>query len=444
MTTAALVSAVRTLRYDGIPDDARLVAAQCLLDFCGCAVAGAHDPLVDILVGEVASREHATEASLVGRKERATAVTAALVNGAAGHALDYDDTHTTMMGHPSVPVIPTALALAEATGAGGRRLVEAIVAGFELECRLGGLLGAGHYLAGFHATATVGTFGAAAAAAHLLGLDADQWLCALGLAGTQAAGLKASFGTMAKPLHAGRAAATGLQAALLARRGFTAATAVVECPQGFAATHAAGPASDVWLEQSRGRFFICDTLFKHHAACYLTHAAIEATTALRQRHQLVPDAVREIEVHVAPTVLGTCNISEPNTGLELKFSLRATTALALTGEDTAAPETYSDAKAADPRLIAVRNRVRVVEDSELVPTRARVVVHANGGRFEGEADTGVPSRDLEAQQILLERKFRALASPALGASRTEEAIVAVASVADAPNAAALLAALRTD
>jgi len=230
----------------------------------------------------------------------------------------------------------------------------------------------------------------------------------------------------------------------LARRGFTAATAVVECPQGFAATHAAGPASDVWLEQSRGRFFICDTLFKHHAACYLTHAAIEATTALRQRHQLVPDSVREIEVHVAPAVLGTCNISEPNTGLELKFSLRATTALALTGEDTAAPATYSDAKAADPKLIAVRNRVRVVEDSELVPTRARVVVHANGDRFEGEADTGVPSRDLQAQQILLERKFRALASPTLGGSRTEEAIDAVASVADAPDAAALLAALRTD
>ena len=442
MTTAALVSAVRTLRYDAIPDDARLVASQCLLDFCGCALAGADDPLVDILVAEVAAHEHATEASLLGRSERATAVTAALVNGAAGHALDYDDTHTTMMGHPSVPVIPAALALAEATDATGRRLVEAIVAGLELECRLGGLLGAGHYLAGFHATATVGTFGAAAAAAHLLGLDERRWLWALGLAGTQAAGLKTSFGTMAKPLHAGRAAATGLQAALLARGGFTAATAIVECPLGFAATHAAGPLPDTWLEQCGDRFFIRDTLFKHHAACYLTHAAIEATVALRKRHAIAPGAVGEIEVHVAPAALGVCNILEPKTALELKFSLRAMTALALSGEDTAATETYSDTKAADPELTALRDRVRVVADAEFVPTRARVVIHANGGRFEAEADTGVPAHDLHAQQIRLERKFRALAGSRLGAARTKEAVAAIAAVADAPNVAMVVGALR--
>jgi 2-methylcitrate dehydratase PrpD len=176
----------------------------------------------------------------------------------------------------------------------------------------------------------------------------------------------------------------------------------------------------------------------------VTHAVIEATVALRQRHHLTPDAVREIEVHVAPTVLGVCNIPEPTTGLELKFSLRATAALALRGEDTAATDTYSDAKAADADLISLRDRVRVVEESDLAPTRSRVVIRVDGARFEAEADTGVPAVDLQAQQTLLEQKFRALAGRTLGAARTEEALAAFATAADVPDAAMLVAALRPD
>ncbi len=136
------------------------------------------------------------------------------MNGAAGHALDFDDTHMAMGGHPSAPIIPAILALAETTGASGRDVLEAIVVGVEAECRLGAIIGAQHYVVGFHSTGTIGTFGAAAACAHMLRLDEGGWLCALGLAGTQAAGLKSGFGTMAKPLHAGRAASNGLFSAL--------------------------------------------------------------------------------------------------------------------------------------------------------------------------------------------------------------------------------------
>src|SRR5208282_2194431 len=242
-------------------------------------------------------------------------LSAALVNGASAHALDYDDTHMTMMGHPSVPVIPAVLALAETEGAGGRAILEAIVAGIELECRLGAIMGGAHYAVGFHSTGTLGTFGAAAACAHLLQLDESQWRNALGLAGTQAAGLKSGFGTMAKPLHAGRAASNGLLSALAARGGFTANPEIVETKQGFAATHSGKSARET-LDQFAGRFLIRDTLFKYHASCYLTHAPIQAARWIRAEHRIDPASISSVEVHVEPGALNVCNIQEPRTGLD--------------------------------------------------------------------------------------------------------------------------------
>jgi len=412
--TRALVDAVRSLRYEELPDDVREVGRHCVLDFLGCALAGAAEPPVEILVATVVRPERSTEAALVGRPERAARLTAALVNGTAGHALDFDDTHTRMNGHPSAPVLPALVALAETENADGRRFLTALVAGIELECRLGALLGGRHYEIGFHSTGTVGTFGAAAACAHLLGLDEDGWLGAIGIAGSEAAGLKAAFGTMTKPLHAGRAASAGLLAALLASGGFTAASDVLEAEQGFAGTHAGAAPDPLTLERLAGRFLIRETLFKYHAACYLTHAAIEAARRLREVHALDPQAIESVAVTVAPSLLGVCNIAEPRTGLEGKFSLRATTALALLGEDTGAVATYSDAKMAETSVVRLRDRVRVEVDRALSPTRARVTVVAGGRRLEEEADTGVPAADLAAQRRRLRAKFDALAGSVLG------------------------------
>ena len=163
-----------------------------------------------------------------------------------------------MGGHPSVPIIPAILALAETTGASTRDVLEAIVVGVAMECRLGALIGAQHYVQGFHSTGTLGTFGAAAACAHMLGLDEDGWLHALGLAGTQAAGLKSGFGTMAKPLHAGRAASNGLFSALAARGGYTSNPAIFETEAGFFATHFGTPPSREVLDRFAGKFPIRD------------------------------------------------------------------------------------------------------------------------------------------------------------------------------------------
>jgi 2-methylcitrate dehydratase PrpD len=418
--TRALVEAVRSLRWSDVPEDVREVSRHCLLDFLGVAISGAREPLVDVLVSEVVRGEAGDEASLIGRGERGTRLSAALVNGAAGHALDFDDTHTTMNGHPSVPVLPALLALAEGEDGDGERLLSALVAGIELECRLGLLLGGGHYAAGFHSTGTLGTFGAAAACAHWLDLDEAGWCNTLGLAGTQAAGLKSGFGTMAKPLHAGRAASAGLLAAILARGGFTGQPAIVEVAQGFAATHAGRSQTDTSaIDRSVGHFFTRETLFKYHAACYLTHAAIESAGALREEHGIDPEKVESVEVQVSPALLSVCNIQEPTTGLEGKFSLRATTALALLGADTGALSTYSDRQMSDPGLIALRDRVRVTPTEGMSPTGARVKLEVSSRRLEGEADTGTPAADLALQRARLTRKFASLVEPALGAGRAD-------------------------
>ncbi len=387
--TRALVGSVRGLRFEDVPEEAREVGRHCLLDFLGCAIAGSREPLVEILVNAVARGEGSSEAALVARSERASRLTAALVNGAAGHALDFDDTHMAMNGHPSVPVLPALLTLAESEKACGRSLLTALVAGIELECRLGILLGLRHYDVGFHTTGTIGTFGAAAACAHLLRLDEDGWLRAIGLAGTEAAGLKSAFGTMAKPLHAGRAASAGLLAALLARDGFTAATDVLEAKQGFFETHHGTAADPKRLDALAGRFYVRETLFKYHAACYLTHAPIEAARRLREGG-LEPDSIDLVTLTVSPMLLGVCSIPEPRTGLEGKFSLRATTALALLGDDTAALATYSDARMREANLLRLRDRVLVETDGDLAPTQARVRIAASGRRLRRPPTAACP------------------------------------------------------
>src|SRR5437763_11304455 len=334
-----------------------------------------------------------------------------------------------MSGHPSAPVVPALLALAEKEGARGADLLAALVAGIELECRLTALLGPGHYAAGFHSTATVGAFGAAAACAHLLGLDEERWLHALVMSCTQSSGLKTAFGSLAKPLHAGRAAETGLLAALLARGGFTANPCVLEAPQGFAATHAGGELRTDALDRLADRFLVRDTLFKYHAACYLTHAAIEAAGSLRTHHALAPERIARVEVRVDPSLLSVCNVAEPRTGLEGKFSLRATTAMALLGDDTADPATFTAARMSDPGLVRPRDRVRVVPLPGTGPTRTTVLVETEAGAFEAAADTGVPATDLDAQRERLTRKFLALAAPVVGRAGAE-ALAAAALGAD--------------
>src|SRR6516162_4689620 len=235
--TRALAERAIALCYDELPAPVRELAEQCILDYLGVAIAGSQDPLVRILLDEMAETGGSPQSSIIGHSARLPVLSAALVNGSAAHALDYDDVNMAMPGHPSVAILPGLLALAELKESSGTEVITAFVAGYETSCRIGAALQPGHYALGFHSTGTVGCFGAAAACARLLGLDAEATAMALGIAGTQAAGLKSQFGTMCKPFHAGKAAENGLLSARLAIRGFSSRADLLECEQGFAATH---------------------------------------------------------------------------------------------------------------------------------------------------------------------------------------------------------------
>lgn len=413
--TAALAERTASLCFDDLPEDVVEIARQCLLDWFGVAIGAANEPLVRILVEEVHDEGGAPQASLVPSGRRVSALQAALVNGAASHALDYDDVNEAILGHPTVTVAPGLLALAERRGASGREVIVAFVAGYEMACRAGRLLGQGHYERGYHATATTGCLASAAACARLLGLDADRTAHALGIAATQAGGLKSMFGTMGKPLHAGMAARGGLLAASLAARGFGARPDVLECPQGFAAVLGDGPRVEDALAAPPHGWHIRANLFKYHAACYLTHAAIECVLILKKQHDLTPEAVREVIIRVNPGCDTVCNIQHPATGLETKFSLRMTAAFALAGIDTSDSASYADVRCRNRDLAALRDKVRVELDPRLARTESHVSMElGTGERVEAKHDSGIPATDLVSQRQRLETKFRALVTPILG------------------------------
>jgi len=434
--TRTLAGAAAAVAYEALPGPIRELARQCVLDYFGVALAGAGDELVGILADEMAAAGGVAEASLVGRAARLPVLSAALVNGAASHALDYDDVNLAMPGHPSVAILPALVALAEARGASGRALIAAFVAGYETACRIGMALAPGHYGRGFHATGTVGAFGAAAACAHLLGLDAEATARALGIAGTQAAGLKSQFGTMCKPFHAGKAAQNGLLAARLAARGFSSRADLVECDQGFASTHSRDFAPERALAEPPGGFYLRANLFKYHAACYMTHGPIECARQIAA--QAAPDDIAAITLSVNRGSARICNIASPADGLEAKFSLRQTVAMALAGIDTARLDAYSTATATDPALVALRERVALDFRDDCAEAAAELAVTLRDGRtLRASHDAGIPSADIAEQGARLAGKFDALAIPVIGAARARELQAAIAGLDDLADTAAL-------
>jgi 2-methylcitrate dehydratase PrpD len=420
------------------PPQALRVAKQCLLDWLGVTLAARHEPLVSMLAAELAPSNEGGECELIGLGRHASLMNAVLINGAAGHALDFDDV-IMPMGHPTAPVAPAVLGLAQAMGSSGAETLGALIAGIEAECRIARLMGPSHYARGWHSTATFGAFGAASAAAHLMRLDEPTLRQAFGLAGTQAAGLKSVFGTMSKPLHAGKAAQNGVLAARLAARGFTSDPDILDSQQGFAATQSAS-VDPLALVEERPLPWVTDALFKFHAACYLTHNTIEAAGLLRREVGFRPDEVEAVLVQVQGTHLGVCNIEAPRTGLECKFSLRITCAMALAADDTFDERSYSDETAQRPDLVALRQRISV--EPTAAGSASTVNIRLRDGRaYSRTVDVGVPDRDLDRQQAKLERKFRLLTRDAFWPGAADEVVAICQRLEEEPTLERLMRAI---
>lgn len=417
-------------------------AKHALLDWLGVTLAGASDPLVDILAADAIASGEAGRARLIGRGARATTAFAAMINGAASHALDYDDVNKRLHGHPTAPVAPALFALAEQHGASGREVLEAFVVGYEVECLIGEMMGLAHYDHGWHATATVGVFGAAAGAARLMGLDSEQAAMALGIAGTQAAGLKSMFGTMCKPLHAGKAAMNGLMAARWAGRGFTSRDDVLECAQGFGLTQSTEFTPLPVRPDKNAPFAVEENLFKYHAACYLIHSSVEAVNALKAEHGFAPADVASVRARVDSQHRKVCDIPEPATGLEIKFSLRHCVAMALSGLDTGDRNIYTDDLAGREDLAALRRKVDLEDKTHENRHAAEVVINLNDGTSLIQFfDVGAPADDTNAQEARLTAKFLRLARPVIGGERAEQTAALVNALDTADTIDALMTAV---
>lgn len=448
--TPGLAEFITKSRWEDLPPAAIGRAKDAILDSLGVMLAGSVEPPARILQAMAAGEGGAPRCAVVGTRLRTGAVWAALANGTAGHALDFDDTNFVMLGHPSVPVLSAVLASGELADADGPTLIHAYLIGFEVETALGELVNPAHYAQGWHATCTLGSFGAAAAASLALRLDATRTAGALGLAASQAGGLKENFGTMTKPFHAGHAARTGVLSALLARDGFTASERAIDGPQGFLKVLAGRPAAG-GLETlgAPWRILASGVAVKPYPCCALTHSAIDALLEFRSRDGVRPDDVAAVEVGVSPIVPDVLIHARPQTGLEAKFSMEYCAAAAL-ADGRVGIGTFEDGRLREPAIRSLLEKVRVVVDPS-IPSHgdenawSRVTLRLSDGRRlvrDPRGPQGHPGRPLSRDQLL--EKFRDCARVVLSADRVEALVPTITALERCPAVGQLTALLVCD
>ena len=383
----------------------------------GCALGALHEPSVGQVLNVASQLSGRHDSSVVGRDASLDPVNAALVNGVAANALDYDDMHAPTLIHPTGAVVAAALAVAEARRAPGEKLLAATVAGIEVECGIGAALFPAHYDAGWHITATLGTFGAAAAACSVLGLDEGRIRHALGIASTLAGGLRSMLMSSCKSLNVGKAASAGVTAALLAEAGFDSDPSALESKFGF--FHLFGQPRNGLTFDPAQRSALHETSLKPYPCGVVIHPLIDACIALANAHELPVERVKTIDIAVHPRALELANRQHPATAIEARYSLQHAAALGLTRGRVGLTD-FDDARVDDPVLTAWRRRMVVTADDGLTSAQALVVVClADGTRFTQRTDypSGSPQRPLTDEQ--LERKFMELAVRALDRGAAE-------------------------
>jgi 2-methylcitrate dehydratase PrpD len=414
-----------------VPAEARERAAIAFKDTIGVMLAGANEPAARI-AQTIGVDEGAGQCRVVGTPITTGAGFAALANGVAAHALDYDDMCFVSLAHPSCVLVPAILATGELAHAGARALLDAYVVGFELECRLGIVMNPRHYhRRGWHCTSSIGTLGAAAAAARLLGLDSHAARHALGIAASSACGLKENIGSMVKPLHAGMAARNGVMAARLAKRGFTASPQAIDGPQGYlAAMDSERPSLDVAAADLGTRWEIIDTgvTVKLYPSCAATHPPLDALRAIVGRERLTSDQVAAIDVEVDSMTPRLLIHPSPASGLEAKFSMPFCAAAALVHPHIGI-DTFEVEHIRDPRVQALMPRVTLranaAFDSAAPLSQARVTVRLRDGREWSEHADGARGYPGRLSDEELSAKFADCASRTLRASAVTSAWAAV-------------------
>ena len=439
------------MREAELPPEAISAACEAIRDTIGVTVAGAHEPCVKKLHGAIERSIAPGPALLAGTATRIDTLNAALLNGTASHALDFDDCSNTMGGHPSAPIVPAIIALSEEHDVNGLTFVRSYLAGFEFETRLGRAVNFVHYDKGWHPTATLGTFGAAAAAAAVLELDFEKTQRVLAIAASMAAGIKANFGTDTKPFHVGQSARNGLLAAYMAQEGMDASPDVLEHPQGFFEVFngAGNYAAENLLKDWADPLDIVETgvAFKQHPCCASTHPAIDAVLSLRAAHALTWDQIAEVRTFTHPRRFRHTNRPNPRSALDGKFSVQYVVARALL-EGGVKPSVFTDEAVAAPEIRALMSRVTSaphpgadMASSEHFYAYAEIDLR-DGQTLKAYVDRPHGrDRDHPLPEGALGRKFMACTVPVLGEVASEELCARLAALNDVSSVASLFSLL---
>jgi 2-methylcitrate dehydratase PrpD len=427
-----LAKRIAALHYEDLPPEAVRWAKVGILDTVGVTLAGSDDPSATIVAGVLAANGPSL---LLGTAKRTNALDAALVNGTASHALDFDDCNNTLGGHPSAPILPALFALADEIGATGRDFIAAYVAGFETECKISMGVNFYQYTRGWHPSTTIGVFGAAAACAKLMKLDAERTAVALAIAASLASGIKSNFGTYVKPLQVGHCARNGLFAALLARGGYTASPVAFEHKQGYfevyngAGNYDAEKILPAWANPLD--IITPGIAIKQYPCCGSTHPAIDAMLELVRRHDLKPDAVERIQSWTHARRLEHTNRPDPQSTKDAKFSVQYCLARALVDRKVAI-EHFEGEAYRDPQVRAVMGRVHAAAyTSEQFPAEnhfgAEIAVTLRGGTVlshKVDQPEGRTSAN-PLPQARLKEKFENCANRALRVERTSAVYAAI-------------------
>jgi 2-methylcitrate dehydratase PrpD len=418
--TKTLCGHLAGAQFSDLSAAAQREARRGVLDWIGCALAGSGHKTITTLLAVLQEVSGKPQATVFGRGMRLGLLDAPLANGQMGHVLDYDDTH---MGgvvlHTSSPVLAALFALCERAPVSGTDFMLAYAVGFEAGVR-SGRTAPGHHKGGWHLTGTLGSIAAGVACAKLLKLDRQCMTYAMGIAATEAAGMQQNRGTMCKSFHAGKAASNGVLAALLAERGFDSTQEIIEGKRGFSRIYSdvavpeqlTAGLGESWLIETNGH--------KPYACGVVLHPLIDAVIALRNRDRVDPATVSEIALRVHPLVLSITGVVEPSTGLQSKFSTVHSAAVAFL-DGAAGIAQYSDAKATDSNVAALRQKVMAIADESLRKDEAYAAITAGGKRHEVHIAHASGTVDNPMSDAAIEAKFLANAAPVIGRERAERA-----------------------
>ena len=439
--TRTLAKLVATHPPRGWNDAVEKEAHRTFLNWAGCAIGAARHESVEAALGAVNMLQPAGQSSVLGRRERVDMCGAALVNGIASHTFDFDDTHLKTIIHPAGPVASAVLALAEVIGASGRQVIDALVLGIDVSCRVGNMMYPEHYDRGWHITGSTGTLGAAAGCARLLGLDEAKTTMALGIAASQPIGMREQFGTMTKPFHPGGAARAGLMSALLAKNGFTASPKAIEAPRGMSQTISTKNDWNEITDELGKRFEISFNTYKPFACGIVIHPTIDAATQLRAKGVRAQD-IERVELRVHSLVLELTGKKEPKDGLEAKFSVYHGFCSGLVF-GRAGEHQYDDAIVNREDMVALRRKVVATVDDSIAEESADVTAILKDGRREHVfVKDAVGSIGRPLTDAMLEAKFRDQAEPVIGKAKVDAALAACWKLGEAKDVDAVVAGAR--